>query len=139
MSSPPTAASPEADRMAAEAEASSVRERNKRTIRLLIESVWQNGRVADPAPEKRGLRAVRSYHESFANWFLDFDDIEIDVVQQVAEGDRVVTHTVLRALHKEKNRHISFASIRIDRMSEGKIAEHWSVADMAGLLQQLAS
>ncbi|MFN6455887.1 MAG: ester cyclase [Nostoc sp. EfeVER01] len=29
--------------------------------------------------------------------------------------------------------------IRIDRVQDGKIAEHWSVSDAAGLMQQLQS
>ena len=32
---------------------------------------------------------------------------------------------------------VSLATIRIDRLRDRTIAEHWSVADMAGLLQQL--
>jgi predicted ester cyclase len=29
------------------------------------------------------------------------------------------------------------ATIWIDRLRDGRIAEHWSVADMAGFMQQL--
>jgi predicted ester cyclase len=29
------------------------------------------------------------------------------------------------------------ATIRIDRLAAGRIAEHWSVADMAGLMSQI--
>ncbi len=32
---------------------------------------------------------------------------------------------------------VEVASIRIDRFEGDKIAEHWSVADMAGLIEQL--
>ncbi len=32
---------------------------------------------------------------------------------------------------------VSVASIRIARFAGGKIAEHWSVADMAGFMQHL--
>jgi len=32
---------------------------------------------------------------------------------------------------------VALATIRIDRIQGGKIAEHWSVADVAGLIQQL--
>lgn len=125
---------------------------NKKVIEQLIERIWRGGHIdelpkfwtadcinhADPAPEKRGLTALRLYHEGFARWFRDFKNVEIEVQQQVAESDRVVTQMVLRAVHKETHRNISLATIRIDRMKEEKIAEHWSVADMAGLMQQLA-
>ena len=58
--------------------------------------------------------------------------------QQVAESNRVATQMVLRAVHREKHRNVSLATIRIDRMTDETIAELWSVADMAGLMQQLA-
>ena len=125
---------------------------NKRVIQQLIERVWRGGHIdelpsfwtsdcinhADPAPEKRGLAALRLYHEGFAQWFRDFDNVEIEVQQQVAESNRVATQMVLRAVHREKHRNVSLATIRIDRMTDEKLAELWSVADMAGLMQQLA-
>jgi predicted ester cyclase len=82
--------------------------------------------------------ALQRYHEGFAQWFRDFDDIKSEIQQQIAESDRVVTQMVLRAVHRAKHRSVSLATIRIDRIAEGKIAEHWSVADMSGLTQQLA-
>jgi len=125
---------------------------NKMVIRDLIEIVWRQGLIdqlprfwtascinhADPAADKRGLVALHAYHAGFAAWFHDFDDIRIDVEQQVAEEDRVVTQMMLHARHRIKQRDITLATIRIDRFENGKIAEHWSIADQAGLAQQLA-
>ena len=127
-------------------------EANKAVVQRFIELVWREGRLeqlpsfwtancvnhSDPAPEKQGLAALRRYHESFARSFADFDGLDIVVEQQVAGHDRVATQIVTRAVHKPTGRHVSLATIRIDRLAEGKIAEHWSVADMAGLMQQLA-
>ena len=124
---------------------------NKRAIQNLIEEVWRKGEIdappkywtvnclnhADPSPEKLGLAAVQLYHKGFALWFADFDQINIDVKQQIAEADSVVTQMLLTALHKLTGRRISLSTIRIDRMEKGKIAEHWSVADIAGLMKQL--
>ena len=84
------------------------------------------------------MAAIRRYHEGFATWFRDFDDVVIEVQQQIAEGDRVATQMLLRATHKAKQRKVSLATIRIDRFKHDKIAEHWSIADMAGFAQQLA-
>lgn len=65
-------------------------------------------------------------------------------MQQVAEGDRVVTHMITRGEHSgafvggtPTGKHMWLATIRIDRMQNGKIAERWSVADVAELMQQL--
>lgn len=126
-------------------------EGNKRVIRKLIERVWRNGHIdelpnfwtvdcvnhADPSPDNQGLAAIRLYHESFATWFRDFDEVLIEVEQQIAQGDRVATQMLLRATHKTMQRKVSLATIRIDRLTHDKIAEHWSIADMAGFAQQL--
>lgn len=125
---------------------------NKQIVLNLNQKVWREGRIddlplfwsidcvnhADPAPVKEGLVALQTYHEGFVRWFLDYREIVIEVEQQIAEVDRVVTQMVLSAVHKKKQRPISLRTIRIDRLVGGRIAEHWSIADMAGLTQQLA-
>ena len=100
---------------------------------------------AAPGPGNVGLADLRAYHEGFIAGFLPaFSEPRIEFVQQVAEGDRVVSQMVFRAVHTgpvfgkpPTGRVVSLASIRIDRFEDDKIAEHWSVADMAGFMQQL--
>ncbi len=65
-------------------------------------------------------------------------------MQQVAEVDRVVSQMVFRGKHTgplfgkpPTGKAASLASIRIDRFDGGKIAEHWSVADMDGFMRQI--
>ena len=41
--------------------------------------------------------------------------------------------------HKPTGKTVTLDTIRIDRVEAGKIAEHWSVADMAGLMQQIGT
>lgn len=67
-------------------------------------------------------------------------------MQQVAEENRVVTYIVSKGRHSgafygipPTGKTISTSVIRIDRVQDGKIAEHWSVSDAAGLMQQLQS
>ena len=124
---------------------------NKAVLQRFIEQVWRKGRIdelptfwaadcvnhADPATDNHGLAALRRYHEGFASAFADFQDMSIEIQQQVSEGDRVVTQMLTRAIHRPSKRPVKLATIRIDRIADGKIAEHWSVADMAGLMQQL--
>ncbi len=133
---------------------------NKQVVRDFIQTVWAGGDLgalarywtedcinhALPAPDNQGLGALQAYHEQFLAAFAAFSDRGIHIVQQVAEGDRVVTHLHTTGQHSEPfmgmpatGRHVSLATIRIDRMQNGKIAEHWSVADMAGLMQQLGA
>ena len=99
---------------------------------------------AMPSADNRGLAPLRAYHEHMLAAFAGFDAPNLDVVQQVEEADRLVTHLVFTAIHarpfmgiEAAGRSVSLATIRIDRFREGRIAEHWSVADMAGLTQQM--
>ena len=132
---------------------------NKQVIRDFIKAVWVDQDV-DALPnfwtadcinhampegaDNRGLAMLRAYHEQFGAAFSAFSDMQIEIVQQVAEADRVVTQMLTRAQHTglfmgmaPTGKNVSLSTIRIDRLQSGKIAEHWSVADMAGLLRQL--
>lgn len=135
-------------------------EDNARQVRNFIDAVWVRhdldaldrfwtdscvNHAAVPGPAT-GRSALRGYHESFAAQFTAFSDMAIDVVQQVSDGDRVVTHLVARGRHTgafagvpATGRPVSLTTIRIDRFEGGRIAEHWSVADVAGLVQSLQS
>jgi predicted ester cyclase len=113
---------------------------------LALDRFWTAGCInhAAPAGQDVGVVALRSYHEQFAAQFAAFSDVRIEVVQQIAENDRVVTHLFTRARRTNdvtgmpvSGQDARLATIRIDRLEAGKIAEHWSVADVAGLLQQL--
>ena len=131
---------------------------NKQIIRDLIQTVWIHGEIealpdfwtadcvnhAMPGTENRGLDALQAYHESFLAAISAFSDIQIEILQQIAEGDRVVTYLDSRGRHTgafygvpPTNKAVSLTSIRIDHMENGKIAEHWSIADMASLMQQM--
>ena len=134
-------------------------EADKQVVRDFIEAVWVRQDLAAldrfwtadcvnhaaPAGNNFGLAALRGYHEQFAAQFDAFSDIAVDVVQQVGEDDRVVTQLQTRARHTgdfagvpATGKTVTLAAIRLDRLVHG-IAEHWSVADVAGLLQQLQS
>ena len=132
---------------------------NKQLIRNLIKTVWVDKDI-DALPnfwtadcinhampqgaDNRGLAVLRAYHEQFGAALSAFADVQIEILQQVAETDRVVTQMVTRAQHigpfmgaASTRKNILLSTIRIDRIEDGKIAEHWSIADMAGLMQQL--
>jgi predicted ester cyclase len=67
-----------------------------------------------------------------------------EICMQVAEDDLVVSHLVGRGLHTGEllgipatNREVETEGIVIHRVRDGKIAEYWSVTDLARVLQQL--
>jgi steroid delta-isomerase-like uncharacterized protein len=136
-------------------------DKNKQIIRKFIQVVWNDRNLsalkdfwaedcvnhAMPGTDNRGLNALRIYHDSFFDdFFSAFPDIQIEIVQQVAEGDRIATYIISQGTHSgtfygvlPTGKTISTSVIRIDRVRDGKIAEHWSVSDAAGLMQQLQS
>jgi steroid delta-isomerase-like uncharacterized protein len=136
-------------------------DKNKQIIKNFVRVVW-NGRDltalkdfwtedclnhAMPGTDNRGLNALRIYHDSFFDdFFSAFPDIQIEIVQQVEEGDRIATYITSQGIHSgafygipPTGKHISTSVIRIDRIQDGKIAEHWSVSDAASLMQQIQS
>lgn len=131
---------------------------NKRIVREFIQTVWVgrnpaalgNFRTDDcvnhamPRGDNRGLETLRAYHESFLETFAAFSNVHISILQQIAEGDRVASYIEMRGEHTgvfagipPTAKSISTTAIRIDRLRGGKLAEHWSVSDFAGLMQQL--
>lgn len=126
-------------------------EGNKIIVAKSIEVVWRRGQLeelgtfwtddcvnhADPAPGNVGLEALRRYHENFGQAFAGFTSPTIEIVQQIAEENRVVTQILTQATHSASGKLVSLSTVRIDRLQNGQIAEHWSVADMAGLMRQI--
>jgi steroid delta-isomerase-like uncharacterized protein len=132
---------------------------NKQVIQDFMQVVW-NGRDltalqdfwsedcvnhAMPEADNRGLVALRAYHDSFfEDFFAAFPDIKIVITQQIAEGDRVATYITSQGTHSGSfygvpatGKTILTSVIRIDRVQNGKIIEHWSVSDAGSLMQQI--
>jgi len=73
-----------------------------------------------------------------------FPDIRVDIHEQVAEGDLVVTRKTFYATHAgpfmgidATGRKVAIDTIDIIRLRNGKYIEHWAVRDMLNVLQQL--
>ena len=64
-----------------------------------------------------------------------FDDLQIRVVDQVSEGDQVVSRWVMTG--SNRGRPAELAGITISRMEGGRIVEDWSALDSLELLRQL--
>ena len=122
----------------------------KSLVTAMIQAVWNDGDLealgrywsqdcinhADGG--RRGLNALAEYHAGFASSFVGFKEVTVNVERQVAEGDLVVTHLLTTAHHDATGRRARLETIRIDRVREGRIVEHWSIADLAGLAAQLS-
>ena len=62
-----------------------------------------------------------------------FPDLEIRVLDQSADGDRVTSRWTLHGTHR--NRRVTLPGITISRFENGKIAEDWTVSDNLELLR----
>jgi predicted ester cyclase len=82
--------------------------------------------------EFRGLEGVR---RSTALYQALFDDLRIEVVDQVAEGDRVASRWVMRG--SNRGREVELTGITISRLRDGLIVEDWSATDGVDLLRGL--
>jgi predicted ester cyclase len=76
-----------------------------------------------------GVRKSTSLYQAL------LDDLSFDVVDQVAEGDRVASRFVLTG--SNRGRRIELWGIVISRVRDGRIVEDWSAFDSLELLRQL--
>jgi predicted ester cyclase len=64
-----------------------------------------------------------------------FDDLRIRVVDQITEGDRVVSRWVMTG--SNRGRPAELSGMTISRMEAGRIVEDWTALDSLELLRQL--
>ncbi len=90
------------------------------------------------SPDKEG---VLQLHKVLHTAFPDF---HADVHWQLADGDFVTTYKTYRGTHRAAFlgvaptfRKVQFEGLDVIRVRDGKLAEHWGVADLFSLVQQL--
>ncbi len=71
-------------------------------------------------------------------------DLRVLVEDMIAEGDKVATRYTLEGTHGGElfgvaptGQHLSIKSISIERVSDGKIREHWRITDSLEMMQQI--
>jgi len=89
----------------------------------------------------RGLNDVKQFLGGFAD---AFPDLHFNTDDMVAEGDRIVARNTWTGTNKgafmgipATNKKVTFWTIEIDRIANGKIVEAWVRMDTLGLMQQL--
>jgi steroid delta-isomerase-like uncharacterized protein len=75
-----------------------------------------------------------------------FPDFHADIHWQLADGDRVTTYKTYHGTHRGEflgvaptGRQIQFETVDVMRVRNGKITEHWGVANLFSLIQQLGA
>ncbi|RPI91001.1 MAG: ester cyclase [Chloroflexi bacterium] len=129
-------------------------EQNKILIRRAVEEVWNRRNFANlnelvssdfvvhaAGEEIHGREGVRQFYSVLHQ---AFPDIHFTIEEQIAEGDRVVTHWTARGTHRGEfngipatGKQFKVTAIDIDRIVDGKVVESWTNMDQLGLLQQL--
>ena len=91
--------------------------------------------------DERGPSLVAAHLEDLRGTFPDF---QVQIADQIAEGDRVVTRVTARGTHtgvwqriEPTGSDIQLHGINIDRVEAGLIVEHWGEADTVGMLYQM--
>ena len=91
-------------------------------------------------PDKNGAR------ELYKLLRAAFPDFHADIHFQLAEGDRVTTYKTYHGTHRggffgvaPTGRTIAFETVDVMRVRDGKITDHWGVANLFSLMQQLGA
>jgi len=144
-------------------------EDNKAIVRRFLEEVGNKGNVAAvdellapnillhfdfpsdvPVPAEWRL-SLEEIKQVFSQLRTTFPDYHFTVELQVAEGDMVVTRGTARGTHTGEyqgliykgipptGKQVTWTETWINRITDGKVVEHWSNEDNLGMLQQIGA
>jgi predicted ester cyclase len=135
-------------------------EENKALIRRWFEEVWNKGRAGaidemfacegvthgltdESGNELCGPVAFKPFFNTFRS---AFPDMKVEVVDTVAEGDKVAARCAGRATHTGEGLGIAptqspvtFDGMTIVRIQNGQIVEAWNNFDFMSMFQQLGA
>jgi predicted ester cyclase len=107
---------------------------------LLHPEILDHSRPPGIAPGAEGVR------EQFDGFRAAFDGFRAEILDQVSEGDKVVTRKVFRGRHsgafqgiEPTGAEVEIHVIDIVRVADGRIVEHWNCVDRLGLLAQIGA
>ncbi len=134
-------------------------EENKAIVRRHYEELWAKGDLAvadaiystDCVGQYANYPLQTGYPESEKQTVLRditiITDTRAEVVDQIGEGDKVVTRWRARGKHTGTNedmphvvptgKEVEVTGVHIHRLRDGKIVEVWAVDDLLGLMQQM--
>lgn len=91
-------------------------------------------------PDKDGVRIL------YQTLRAAFPDFHAEIHWQAADGELVTTYKTYHGTHQgtflgvaPTGRRIHFETVDVMRVHNGKIAEHWGVANLFSLMQQLGA
>jgi len=94
-----------------------------------------------PGTGYRGPEGAKAWVSAFRESFSDSKDT---IVDQAAEGDKVITVVSVTATHDGEwlgqpptGKTVSWRGVAVDRLAGGKIVERYAVIDLLGVARQL--
>lgn len=113
---------------------------NKKFIEVFDKIVAENYNDHLPG-QKPGREVLKQY---FTGLHTAFDGLKLPIWFMIAEGDKVAVYNSVQGIHKAdygpfkaKNNPVDAKAFQLYRIENGKLAEHWEVADFATLVQQI--
>ncbi|MDR0788532.1 MAG: ester cyclase [Gemmatimonadota bacterium] len=98
---------------------------------------WHGGHLGEAS-------SLQDYQSVITSFFVGFPDLEVEVLDTIAEGDRVAVRFAINGTHLGPFKGISPTYSRISgagtstfRIADGRIVEEWWQADLLTLLRQL--
>jgi predicted ester cyclase len=121
-----------------------VSEPNKATVRRLVKEVLNGGRL-EVIDELYAAELAPAAKRWIAPFRAAFPDVRIEVVDLIAEGDKVVGRFTCSATHLGEwlghaptgRRFERIDEVAIFRLRDGKIVHAWSLEDTLARLRQL--
>ena len=135
-------------------------EKNNATCRRFIQQILNEGHLSsirdfvspdsihydlDDVLAPSGLSPER-FADMIGLYRLAFPDLRVDIQDQIAERDQVVTRLRIQGTQKgpllgigASGKTVDINGIRVDRLAEGKITESWFHWDGLGMLQQIGA
>lgn len=75
-----------------------------------------------------------------------FPDMKVEILDQIAEGDRVTTRKAIHATHfgefmgvPASQKRVTINVIDIIRLRNGQYVEHWGISNLAEIISQVSS
>jgi len=117
-------------------------------LALLVNEAWSDWALYfHPSATVNGSNFALQIMRGTANGLhFSISDLELEIGEQVAEGDWVATRFTLRGIHERPfnaqpatHRPVAFDGYAIDRFDEGRVVESRMLLDIWGLSQRAAA
>jgi predicted ester cyclase len=115
---------------------------NMSTFNEIISTEFQNHSAPPGVP--KGPEGVLFFFNNFLK--SSFPTLSVDIIDQVAESDKVTTRKIIKGKHEAAfmgipptGKEVLMEVIDIIRLRDGKFVEHWNVADWQHIISQITA